>query len=276
MKNTVLLAILLSIFQLSFGQVKTSGKLLAGNVAKESSAKPVIIRTTVPANVKFPSILEDHIEESKAYIETFSKNRRDYLIRTHKNGKKLFPKVVTILKKHNLPQELKVLMALESAFNPNARSSAGAFGYWQFMDEVAREYGLAIGGTKTVKVKGKTKKVVQKDDRSNFLKSTNAAARYLLDRKRNLNNDWLLVVASYNWGVGNVWEAIRKTGKSNATFWDIKKYLPSETKAYVMNFIALNVIFNNYDNFLNKDLQFEDKVIETVETMEEPGDPIIL
>lgn len=64
------------------------------------------------------------------------------------------------------------------------------------------------------------------------------------------------MVASYNCGVGNVWEAMKKTGKSDPDFWDIKNYLPSETRAYVMNFITLNVLFHNYDKFTGNSLNF--------------------
>ncbi|MEO5647075.1 MAG: lytic transglycosylase domain-containing protein, partial [Chitinophagaceae bacterium] len=263
MKNTVLLAMLLVLSQLSFSQ-NSSGRnsnssLTAGTIPKNKKAKPVIIPTIVSANVEFPSIFKDHIEESNAYVEKFSKNRRDYLIRMHNRGKKIFPKVSAIFDKYDLPQELNVLIALESAFNPNARSSAGAFGYWQFMDDVAKEYGLSIiSKSKTSgKLTAKSTRSKKKDDRSNFQKSTRAAARYLLDRKHNLGSDWLLVVASYNWGIGNVTKAIRKTGMPDASFWDIKKFLPAETRAYVMNFIAMNVVYNNYDNFLNNNLQFE-------------------
>jgi hypothetical protein len=53
---------------------------------------------------------------------------------------------------------------------------------------------------------------------------------------------------------------MQKTGKANPTFWDIKNYLPAETKAYVMNFIALNVIFNNYENFMINNLCFKEKI----------------
>ena len=77
------------------------------------------------------------------------------------------------------------------------------------------------------------------------------------DRCKNLDNDLLLIVAAYNCGVGNVWNAIKKVGKKTASFWDIKKYLPAETKNYVMNFITLNVIFNNYDKFIKRQLTFE-------------------
>ena len=90
-----------------------------------------------------------------------------------------------------------------------------------------------------------------------FNKATFAAARYLKDRSRNLDNDLLLVVASYNCGVGNVWQAMKKTGKDNPDFWDVKSYLPAETRSYVMNFITLNVIFNNYEKFATNTLSFK-------------------
>lgn len=237
---------------------------------------------SVAANVEFPEILKGNEDASLDYIQKFSEKRREYLIRMHNKGKKLLPKAAGILKKHNLPEELKVLMILESAYNGNAVSKAGAVGYWQFMDAVAKEYGLkyvpaekkyeTVVVKKAVKRKGKkiiieTKEKIKKDiaktkgkevdDRKNFNKATIAAARYLKDRRVNLDDNWLLVVASYNCGVGNVWNAMEKCGKTNPSFWDIKKYLPEETKAYVMNFIALNVVYNNYDKFLRNNMIFK-------------------
>jgi hypothetical protein len=271
MKKTILVALAAFFSQLTFSQDGSSNaaksSLIAANTP-EAKTRVEKIKVVVPSNVTYPSILAKHIEESKEYVENFSKSRRDYAIRMYQRGKKFLPKVASVLKKFNLPTELKVLIALESAYNGNVRSSAGAFGYWQFMDAAAKEYGLKIVDPKdTAAIR--LKKV---DDRSNFQKSTNAAARYLRDRSRNLNSDWLLVVASYNWGIGNVREAMRATGKANPTFWDIKKSLPSETRAYVMNFIALNVIFNNYDAFVKKQLQFDDKEIEKLVTVEGPED----
>lgn len=224
-------------------------------------------------NIVFPELLSGNEKESLDYIEKFSSNRRAYLIRTYNKGKKYFPKAVTILNKHHLAEEYKILLALESAFNGNAVSKAGAVGYWQIMDEVAKEYGLKYAPQLSAaekkkkerelkkaiakKENKKTKKLIVKDDRKDFVKSTHAAARYLKDRNRNLNNDPLLVVASYNCGVGNVWEAMEKTGKANPTFWDVKKYLPAETRSYVMNFITLNVIFKNYEKFASNTLSFK-------------------
>lgn len=224
---------------------------------------------TLEPNVVFPEVLTGNEKEALLYIEKFSENRRAYLIRTYNRSKKFFPKVTAILKKHNLPQELRVLLALESAFNGNAVSKAGAVGYWQIMDEVAKEYGLkyVAQAKKEEKKKAEKKKgekiapvakktATPKDDRKNFNKSTYAAARYLKDRSRNLNNNLLLMVASYNCGVGNVWEAMKKTGKAEPDFWDIKAYLPAETQAYVMNFITLNVVFHNYEKYTNNTLLF--------------------
>lgn len=217
-------------------------------------------------NVAYPELLSGNEKQTLDYIEKFADNRREYLIRTYNKGKKFFPKAVAILKRYNIPEELKVLLALESAFNGNAVSKAGAVGYWQFMDEAAKEYGLKIA-PKVVAVKAKTvkkgkaikekKAMVVKDDRKNFDKSTAAAAKYFRDRNRNLDGDWLLIVASYNCGIGNVWNAMASCGKKNPGFWDVKDYLPAETRAYVMNFIAMNVVFNNYESFLKNTLRFQ-------------------
>ena len=228
----------------------TSRKLLLASVNKKEKADFI----TKDANVVFPEILCGNEEQSLEYIEKFSASRRAYVMRTYAKSKKYFPQVSAILEKYDLPHELKMLLALESAFNGNAVSKAGAVGYWQFMDEVAREYGLKYAAFKRTRKKTRVRYV--RDDRKNFNKSTYAAARYLKDRSRNLNNDILLMVASYNCGVGNVWNAMEKVDKENPTFWDIKKYLPAETRAYVMNFITLNVLFHNYDKFANNTLSF--------------------
>ena len=257
--------------------------LLASLDNNEKKTESALI--TQEATAVFPDILSGNESESADYIEKFSKNRRQYLIRTYKKGKSFFSKASAILKKHQLPQELNVLLALESGFNGNAVSCAGAVGYWQIMDETAKEYGLKIvqqqvakkektKAGKAIKLSAdslkKIKKLQSKDDRRNFNKSTYAAAKYLRDRSRNLNNDWLLVVASYNCGVGNVWEAMAKSGKVNPSFWDVKSLLPAETQAYVMNFIALNVVFNNYEKFAENSLTFKPTQIKA-----EPAEEIL-
>ncbi len=242
-----------------------TSKKVTNSPGSDPAMRTVIIRE---ANVVYPEILEEHAKHSIDYVAKFSETRRAYLQRTYLRSKKYFPKAQLILKKYDVPTEFAVLLALESAFNGNAVSGAGAVGYWQIMDNVAREYGLKIANN-TKKVTPATKpkpgsknvagakKPVIIDERKNFSKSTYTAARYLKDRMRNLDNDWLLIAASYNWGVGNVWNAMQRSGKKNPTFWDIKKQVPSETRAYVMNFIALNVIFKNYEKFRTNTLCFK-------------------
>ena len=280
MKNSIIAKVIVFLFPLFI-----SANIVLGNTALKDTTQKLIAASKIPAkniaflikeaNVVYPEILQGHEEESLEYVEKFSKNRREYLVRTYNRSKNYFPKVQKILKRYNVPQEFAVLMALESCFKANAKSSAGAYGYWQFMDDVAKEYGLRVHTvvkTTHSKAHNKNKKPFKSsthkkaiDDRSNFIKSTNAAAKYLKDRSRNLDNDWLLIAASYNYGIGNVKNAMQKTGKENPSFWDIKKYLPAETKSYVMNFIALNVIFNNYDKFIKNELIFTDEYSRDIE-----------
>ncbi len=280
MKNSIIAKVIVFLFPLFI-----FANIVLGNSALKDTTQKLIAASKTPAkntaflikeaNVVYPEILQGHEQESLEYVEKFSKNRRDYLVRTYNRSKSYFPKVQKILKRYDVPQEYAVLMALESCFKANAKSSAGAYGYWQFMDDVAKEYGLRIyTAVKTTHIKAhnKNKKPLKSsthkktiDDRTNFIKSTNAAAKYLRDRSRNLDNDWLLIAASYNYGIGNVKNAMQKTGKENPSFWDIKKYLPAETKSYVMNFIALNVIFNNYDKFIKNELLFSDEYSSDIE-----------
>ena len=280
MKNSITAKVIIFLFPLFI-----SANIVLGNTALKDTTQKLIAASKIPAkniaflikeaNVVYPEILQGHEEESLEYVEKFSKNRREYLVRTYNRSKNYFPKVQKILKRYDVPQEYAVLMALESCFKANAKSSAGAYGYWQFMDDVAKEYGLRVHTvvkTTHSKAHNKNKKPFKSsthkkaiDDRSNFIKSTNAAAKYLKDRSRNLDNDWLLIAASYNYGIGNVKNAMQKTGKENPSFWDIKKYLPAETKSYVMNFIALNVIFNNYDKFIKNELIFTDEYSRDIE-----------
>ncbi|MCW3089211.1 MAG: LysM repeat-containing protein [Ferruginibacter sp.] len=215
---------------------------------------------TIPSNVIFPEILKGNEAEMLPYIEKYSIEKRSYLKKMYTKGRNYFPRVATILKKYKLPDELKNLLALESEYDANAVSRAGAVGYWQIMDEMAVDYGLNV--VHSDKTKSATPaKQNRKDDRKDFTKATNAVARFLHDRKQNLDENWLLVVASYNCGLGNVKKAIRKSGKINPTFWDIKNYLPAETRSYVMNFITLSVIFSNYAMFAANKLNFAPQTI---------------
>ncbi|HVG40082.1 MAG TPA: lytic transglycosylase domain-containing protein [Chitinophagaceae bacterium] len=140
-------------------------------------------------------------------------------------GKPYFDMMDDILSKYSLPVELKYLSVIESDLKSYAVSWAGAVGPWQFMPATAREMGLVVSG--------------RKDERTDFTKSTYAAARYLTNLF-GIYNDWLLVIAAYNCGPGNVEAAIRKSGSRN--FWNLQNYLPAESRNHVKKFIATHYI----------------------------------
>ncbi|MFA6925727.1 MAG: lytic transglycosylase domain-containing protein, partial [Bacteroidales bacterium] len=127
-----------------------------------------------------------------------------------------------IFDSYNMPLELKAMAVIESALNPRAVSRARATGMWQFMYRTALNYNLTINS--------------YVDERLDPIVSGDAAARYLLDSYR-IYGDWVLAIASYNCGVGNVNQAIRRAGGS-CEFWDIYPFLPRETRGYVPAFVA--------------------------------------
>lgn len=132
-----------------------------------------------------------------------------------------------VLQQHGIPKELKYLAVIESGLKANALSKAGALGPWNFMPSTARNYGLYVGRSR--------------DERTDYFKSTHAAARMLTDLYSQFN-DWLLVIAAYNGGPGNVQKAIRKSGGSR-DFWTLQYHLPNESMNHVKKFIATHYIF---------------------------------
>ncbi|HYC29197.1 MAG TPA: lytic transglycosylase domain-containing protein, partial [Chitinophagaceae bacterium] len=141
-------------------------------------------------------------------------------------GRPYFNMIDGILIQHGLPKELKYLAVIESELKPSAVSWAGAVGPWQLMPGTARILGLRV-----------TRKV---DERVDYYKSTHAAAKYLKDLYNEFG-DWLLVIAAYNGGPGNVYSAIRRSGSRN--FWTLQYYLPAESRTHVKKFIGTHYIF---------------------------------
>ena len=241
-QSKILVTLIITFFILGFS---TSAKSLLGfpgvAPAGDETDLPVEIN---PLSVIYPVSLQDYRKQTKEYIKTFSKKERDYIIHIFSKGKKFFSKAIQILDKYDVPSELQMIPVLESEFNANAVSPAGAVGYWQFMAIPAKEYGLHIDG--------------KYDERKNFSKSTAAAAKFFRNQLDYFDDDLLLCVAAYNCGPGRVRSSIKKSGKADASYWDIKKYVPAETRRFVMNFIAFNVIAANYEKFLNNELDFSE------------------
>ncbi|MGI8893833.1 MAG: LysM peptidoglycan-binding domain-containing protein [Bacteroidia bacterium] len=164
----------------------------------------------------------------KEYIELYATRKRGLTSRALGLSQLYFPLFEEVLDKHNLPLEFKYLAIVESALNPVAVSHMGATGIWQFMYNTGKMYNLQI--TSYV------------DERRDPYKSTVAACHYFQDMYK-IYGDWLLVIAAYNCGPGNVNKAIRRAGGSK-NFWDISPYLPAETRGYVPAFIAVCYVMN--------------------------------
>lgn len=133
-----------------------------------------------------------------------------------------FPMIEDVFDSYGLPTELKYMAIIESALNPNAVSRVGATGLWQFINSTGKSYGLVINS------------VV--DERRDPVKATHAAAKYLRDLYK-IYGDWVLVIAAYNCGPGNVNKAIRRSGNKK-DYWDIYYRLPRETRGYIPQFVA--------------------------------------
>lgn len=167
------------------------------------------------------------------YVQRYLKNHNKTLSVVQERSLKYFPIIDKILTEKNVPLELKYLAVIESALNNKARSRVGAVGAWQFMAATGRLMGLKI-------TRGR-------DDRQDWVRSTQAAAKYLTLLYEDLD-DWLLVVAAYNSGPRPVVRAIQRTGSTS--FWDIKPYLPKETQNHVLAFVATATIFEDLSNYI--------------------------
>ncbi len=167
----------------------------------------------------------------KRYIEVYTVKKRKSVEVMLGLSEHYFPLFDDIFDYYDVPNELKYMSIIESALNPRAYSRARAVGLWQFMYGTGRVYGLEINSLV--------------DERRDPIKSTHAAAKYIKSLHERYN-DWLLAIAAYNCGPGNVNKAIRRAG-GKKNFWEIYYYLPRETRGHVPAFIAATYTMNYYE-----------------------------
>jgi membrane-bound lytic murein transglycosylase D len=205
-------------------------------IINDSTTVPVLLETPTFANFNFTYKKRlDSIEQQVPlnYNESVQRYIDIYISRKDQFGKMLglssyyFPIFEQALKAYDIPDEIKYLPIIESSMNPMAVSRVGATGLWQFMFATAKGYGLSID------------KFV--DERKDPIQASYAAAAYFRDAYEELG-DWLLAIAAYNCGKGNVDRAIAKAGSRD--FWEIRPFLPLETRNYVPAFIAAIYVMN--------------------------------
>ena len=180
---------------------------------------------------RIPSIMDmTYNDIVQKYIDQYTNRLRHSVSYILAASNFYIPIMEEALAFYKIPLELKSLPVIESAYNPRARSRAGAVGLWQFMPRTAVQYGLQINSLV--------------DERCEPIKSSYAAAHYLKDLYT-IFGDWTLVIAAYNCGPNNINKAIHRSG-GERDFWKIYQNLPRETRGYVPAFIAANYIMNYY------------------------------
>ena len=177
------------------------------------------------ANSPFSIVYNDFIT---GYINLYAKRRRKTTAKMLGLAPVYFPIFEQNLDKYDLPLELKYLPVIESALNPKAKSRVGATGLWQFMYPTGKMFGLEVTS--------------YYDERSDVYKATDAACRYLKSLHK-MYDDWDLALAAYNCGPGNVNKAIRRSG-GKRSYWEIRNFLPRETRGYVPAFLAVNYVMS--------------------------------
>ena len=166
--------------------------------------------------------------------EQWYSSRPEYIQRmTERSGKYLFH-IVEELERRQMPTELALLPFIESAFNPQAVSSAKAAGMWQFMPATGKYFDL--------------KQNVFRDDRRDVLASTRAALDYL-QKLHGMFGDWHLALAAYNWGEGSVSRAIARNKKAGLGTGYLDLNMPGETRLYVPKLQAVKNIVANPQGF---------------------------
>ena len=194
----------------------------------------------------------------KNFIHLYTHKRRELVETMLGVTDYYFPIFEDIFDSKGMPTELKYLAVIESALNPTAVSRVGATGLWQFMFSTGRMYKLEENSLV--------------DERRDPIKATYAAAKFMNDLYQTYH-DWILVIAAYNCGPGNVNKAIKRSG-GKRNYWDIYYHLPRETRGYVPAFIAASYVMNYYKEhnltpkqptlpikcdtlMVNKDIHFE-------------------
>lgn len=202
---------------------------LQPDATKTTGQQPL---TRVNYSLKLPNPLQQKNvhERVNKQIAWFVK-RPEYLQLVAERAKPYLFHIVEELSKHQLPLELALLPIVESAYKPTALSPMSAAGLWQFIPSTGRHFNLKQDGVY--------------DERLDVTASTQAAIRYFSTLNKRYKGDWLLALAAYNCGEGNVDAAIRRNLAKGllSDYWSLS--LPEETQNYVPRLLALASIFAN-------------------------------
>ncbi len=199
----------------------TAAQLRSGGVA--ALAPPPDLWERIRSGFGMPDLSNDLVTDREQWYSS----RPDYMLRMTERSRKYMFHIVEELERRNMPSELALLPFIESAFNPQAVSSAKAAGMWQFMPATGKYFEL--------------KQNMFRDDRRDVLASTKAALDYL-QKLYGMFGDWHLALAAYNWGEGSVSRAIAKNKRAGLGTAYTDLTMPMETRMYVPKLQAVKNI----------------------------------
>jgi len=206
------------------------------SVTPEASEQLAIQETDVWKRIGSRLKLTRNISEktTASKLAWFARNQ-EYLDRVSGRAEPYLHYIVEELEKRDMPLDLALLPIVESAYNTFAYSRSRASGIWQFVPGTARVYGL--------------KQNWWYDGRRDIVAATDAALNYLQKLHQEFNGDWLLALAAYNSGEGNVSKAIRRNKKAGKPVDFFSLRLPRETRAYVPSLLAIAEIVSKPDKY---------------------------
>ena len=195
-----------------------------------SLSAPADLWDRIRRGFAMPDLQHELVQDREQWYAT----RPDYMQRMTERSSKYLFHIVEELERRGMPTELALLPYIESAFNPQAVSSAKAAGMWQFMPATGSYFDL--------------KQNAFRDDRRDVLASTRAALDYL-QKLYGMFGDWHLALAAYNWGEGSVGRAIARNQKQGLPTGYTDLNMPAETRLYVPKLQAVKNIVANPEAF---------------------------
>ncbi|MDG1442026.1 MAG: LysM peptidoglycan-binding domain-containing protein [Pseudomonadales bacterium] len=180
--------------------------------------------------------LDHHIDNPRVKSElNWFLRHPAYIERVTQRATRYLYHIVNELEARDLPMELALLPVVESAYDPFAYSHGKASGLWQFIPSTGKLYGLKID--------------YWYDGRRNVVEATDAALTYLTDSHKSLNQDWMLALAAYNSGEGNVRYSMRKNTRAGKPIDFFSLHLFRETQAYVPRLLAISELIANAEAY---------------------------
>ena len=203
-------------------------ELRSGKVAPLDA--PADLWDRIRRGYALPDLDTDLVRQQEAWYSS----RPDYIQRMPERSRLYSFHIVEELELRGMPSELALLPYIESAFNPQAVSSAKAAGMWQFMPATGSSFDL--------------RQNMLRDDRRDVIASTRAALDYL-QKLHDRFGDWHLALAAYNWGQGNVNRAIERNKANGLGTGYLDLNMPAETRQYVPKLQAVKNIIARPDSY---------------------------